>query len=95
MGGKQKDFADVTKLRILKWKDDPALFGKALNAIRSCLYRKEAGGEFDIDINETMEAGSGVIEAEAKNAGSYLELEEARNRFSLGVPGGSTALRTP
>lgn len=89
----------MTKLRILKWKDDPALFGKALNAIRSCLYRKEAGGECDTDIRkgtETMEAESGMIQAEAKNAGSYLELEEARNGFSPGVPGGSTApLRTP
>lgn len=52
----KRDFEDVIKLRILKWRDYPGLFMWALNTITSVSIRKRPEGDLAIEGDVMMEA---------------------------------------
>lgn len=54
----KRDFAEVIKLRILRYGDYPGLSGCALNVIVKCPHKREAEGELTRSEGHVMETES-------------------------------------
>ena len=92
-------FADVIKLRNLRWRDHPGLFRWALNPMTNVLIR-ETQGRFGRQkrrhCDQRGRAWRGVAtRPQSRIADRQRQLEKVRNGFSPRVSRGSTAPTDP
>ena len=91
-------FANLIKLKILRWGKHPELSGWALNTVTNILIRKR---QREILHNQkrrrsvTLKTEPELMQLQGKDAGSHQKLGETRNGGTFRAPRGSTALLMP